>query len=188
MIPILYITLNAIAMRIEGGGLAKYLPTTFLARIVPTAAVAFVSYMTMHINCLEAAVLWVLLFIAKIFAINPYSQIAINGDIINITQKRFPPSDWVMAKLDVPFYTIQEAKIWGLVATAIRTSLWALPIIFVAIASNNFSGLFAAIFAPLMAVGYYLGGLVPASDQRILSEYLVGAILGAGLFLAGGVL
>ena len=172
MTPALFALLN----RARGSKLFGLTTSTTVARIVSTFGMALLTYWAYP---KLSVLLWSFasLFFWQVFGWGKYFA-AIHG---NIDPKGGGMKwvDWVMDRLDLPIFTVEERKRWGTVAMGLRQTLLAPFIIGTAALTGNASMAWLAVITPFLGIPYYIGGKISQQFSVLIAELIIGAVIGA---------
>lgn len=172
MTPVLFALLN----RARGSKLFGLTTSTTVARIVSTVGMALLTYQS---HPTLGVLLWSFasLFFWQVFGWGKYFA-AIHG---NIDPKGGGMRwvDWLMDRLDLPTFTVEERKRWGTVAMGLRQTLLAPFVLGLAYLTDDPGMAWLAVFTPFLGIPYYLAGKISQKYAGLIAELIIGALIGA---------
>jgi hypothetical protein len=90
--------------------------------------------------------------------------------------------DWVMDKLDLPAFTVEERKRWGTVAMGLRQTLLAPFVVGLAFLTGDPGMAWMAAFTPFLGIPYYLAGKISQKYAGLIAELILAALIGAVVY------
>lgn len=175
MTPVFFALLN----RARGSKLFGLTASTTVARIVSTVGMALLTYQS---HPTLGVLLWSFasLFFWQVFGWGKYFA-AIHGNIDpNGGGMRWV--DWLMDRLDLPTFTVEERKRWGTVAMGLRQTLLAPFVIGLAYLTADPGMALLAAFTPFLGIPYYLAGKISQKYSGLIAELILGALIGAMVY------